>query len=116
MRKELYGLWHKRTPAESKNYQLKSDYGVDLNWYWDKLKEQGEHCALCPATHNGAKGYFAVDHDHVTGEPRGLLCNWCNRSLQRAEKDIGWLDRAKAYLIKYRLLHDRRTHARVTAD
>jgi hypothetical protein len=48
-------------------------------------------CALCPspATH--------LDHSHETRIVRGLLCMFCNASLNRMEID-GWNERATEYL------------------
>ena len=40
----------------------------------DKLKEDG--CAIC-----GSEDNLHIDHNHDTGEVRGVLCNCCNRGL-----------------------------------
>lgn len=43
---------------------------------------------------------LAVDHDHRTGEPRGLLCKRCNHDLLGSgHDDIKFLYRAIAYLL-----------------
>jgi hypothetical protein len=36
-------------------------------------------CAVCKR--DPEKGHLHVDHDHVTGKVRGLLCGACNRTL-----------------------------------
>lgn len=51
--------------------------------------EQAGLCAICPCTLVlGGRSLAAenADHDHDTGEPRGLLCGGCNRSLGIYEK------------------------------
>ena len=61
-------------------------YGITLENYQAMLDAQGAVCAICqqPETsiHRDGKVYvLAVDHDHVTGAVRGLLCKACNRGL-----------------------------------
>lgn len=41
------------------------------------LMLQGGGCAVC--NKKPTERRFAEDHDHVTGESRGLLCTYCNR-------------------------------------
>lgn len=54
-------------------------------------KAQGHRCALCGLHERfnrnpNGMAYMAVDHDHETGEIRGLLCTGCNLLLGRIEK------------------------------
>jgi hypothetical protein len=60
------------------------------------LEEQGGKCPICrkrKARH--------VDHDHVSGAVRGILCFNCNGGLGRFEDDPVKLRRAIAYLALY---------------
>lgn len=66
-------------PGRAKNSNLKAKYGKTLEWYNAQLTSQGGHCAICPATVPGGRGGWKVDHDHVTGRVRGLLCDLCNK-------------------------------------
>jgi hypothetical protein len=43
------------------------------------LKQQGGTCAICHQSPSGRR--LAWDHDHQTGESRGLLCFSCNYGL-----------------------------------
>lgn len=40
-----------------------------------------------------------IDHNHETGEIRGLLCNWCNTMLGFAQDNPRHLANASSYLI-----------------
>lgn len=52
-------------------------YNVTDEMYETLLAHQGGVCAICHLT-NGDKN-FCIDHDDVTKEVRGLLCDNCNR-------------------------------------
>jgi hypothetical protein len=52
-------------------------------WTIGHLKsKQGGKCKLCEKVINigimGAKSDYVADHDHITGEIRGVLCRGCN--------------------------------------
>ncbi|AXN53523.1 endonuclease VII [Gordonia phage Ronaldo] len=57
---------------------------------------QGGKCAICQRA-IGKRRKLAVDHDHDTGEVRGILCQPCNFTvLGRYDKEA--LQRAIDYL------------------
>ena len=63
------------------------------------LFEQNGRCGVC--------GNFfietpKIDHNHKTGEVRGLLCHRCNVGLPYVE-DLEYSEKAKKYLISDRL-------------
>jgi len=55
-------------------------YGLSPGDYARLYAAQGGVCALCRRA-TGATRQLAVDHDHETGEVRGLLCMPCNRDI-----------------------------------
>lgn len=58
------------------------------------LKADVTECVIC-----GASGKLVVDHDHATGEIRGMLCNHCNRGLGHFRDDPQLLEFARMYLL-----------------
>jgi hypothetical protein len=81
--------------------QLRCNYGIDIDEYEQMLKEQGDCCAICKSadpsggTHSQV---FPVDHDHVTGRNRGLLCNRCNPGIGYFNDSPALLRAAADYL------------------
>jgi len=89
-----------------KEYDLKKNYGITIDDYYDKLKEQKGCCAICGRNGNtlakrSKPRNLSVDHDHNTGEIRGLLCNSCNRAIGFLNDSIDTLKNAIKYLDKY---------------
>jgi hypothetical protein len=58
---------------------LRKKYGLSLVGWLSRLHFQDERCACCRASTAGHKNGWHTDHDHDTGQVRGLLCNRCNR-------------------------------------
>lgn len=54
-------------------------YGLEVSDYDRLFQLQGGKCAICRA--RPKKTRLAVDHDHKTGEVRGLVCKNCNHDL-----------------------------------
>ncbi|HVM27360.1 MAG TPA: endonuclease VII domain-containing protein [Mycobacteriales bacterium] len=82
-----------RLYGRGRSYRLKARYGITAAQYDAMLTEQGGLCALCrerPAEH--------VDHDHVFGQVRGLLCSCCNQGLGNFRDDLAHLRAAVDYL------------------
>jgi Recombination endonuclease VII len=56
-------------------------YGLTEETYNALLERQNGTCAIC-----GKKAKLNIDHDHVTGQVRGLLCHGCNALLGKYER------------------------------
>lgn len=61
------------------------------------LLVQHDVCAICRSSDWGQKGP-QVDHDHVTGRVRGILCTSCNQGLGRFRDQPDLLEAAAVYL------------------
>lgn len=82
--------------------RLRRKYSMTPADYDRMLAEQGGVCWICrePERRRDRAGrpmLLVVDHDHVTGRVRGLLCARCNSVLGWIESP-GKLDAALAYL------------------
>jgi hypothetical protein len=67
------------TPERQHAARVKHYYGITADQYAQMLAEQDNRCAICCQEQSGKR--LAVDHDHATGQVRGLLCSNCNRAL-----------------------------------
>lgn len=73
-------------------------YGITPERYGELLKQQGGRCGICRNVPRTIR--LAVDHDHKTGEPRGLLCKRCNHDLLGGgHDDVVMFWRALTYLL-----------------
>ena len=84
-RQRLYG--------GSRRYHLTRRYGISAAEVERLIAEQGGICAICrvkPAAH--------VDHNHQTGQVRGILCFGCNGGLGQFQDNTEWMGRAILYV------------------
>lgn len=63
-------------------------YGITGEQYQRLLEAQEGVCFICRRA-NGASRKLAVDHSHVSGFVRGLLCGPCNKILGHLRDDPG---------------------------
>lgn len=86
-------------PEAKRAANLMKNYGVTPEQYGEMLTRQGGGCAICGSSEPQAGHYWLpVDHDHKTGEVRGILCHSCNGMLGLANDDIDRLQKAIEYL------------------
>lgn len=93
--------WRKeslRRKAANHEKRVQQVYGLGPGEYGKLYEFQGGHCALCRRA-TGASRKLSVDHDHATGDVRGLLCRPCNTMLGHARDRTDFFERAAAYLI-----------------
>ena len=97
-RNERLRQWRKENPeaasAKDKRARLFLKYRLDEKQVQGISERQEHRCAVC---RNETK--LIIDHDHVTGKVRGLVCYRCNIGL-------GWFDTFQ---------HDAQFHKRVGA-
>lgn len=85
--------------------KLHRKYGISPFEYEQLVAIQRGVCAVCKnpeaVSHSpyGKTSELSVDHDHSTGEVRGLLCTACNHLLGKAYDDPRILQAAIDYLV-----------------
>lgn len=88
---------------EIREYHYQNRYGISLEQYEEKLKEQDYSCAICGSKHtsNDRMKRLVVDHNHNTGQVRGLLCHACNVAIGAAKEQEDILMACISYLRSY---------------
>lgn len=83
--------------ARHRAWRIKRQFGITITQYDAMLATQGGTCALCGQPPEGGQ-LLSVDHDHVDGHIRGLLCTSCNLGLGMLGDTVVGLQRALSYL------------------
>ena len=90
---------------EASRRDLLKRYGLTLEDYERMVARQRGRCAICHRKRPAADGReWTIDHDHVTGQVRGLLCNDCNRAIGLLRDDPKILRAAVQYVERHRQL------------
>jgi hypothetical protein len=108
--KNIQEVNHRKRVAHHRDYSyrkardltLKRRYGITQQWYDLKLEEQEHSCAICGRSAKEMTYLLHVDHDHRTGDVRGLLCSPCNVYLGYIKDRQEVLQTAINYLDKER--------------
>lgn len=73
----------KRAQLNAHGRKTQTTYGMPPEAYWALYEAQGRKCAIAGCRATGKVKRLAVDHDHDTGEVRGLLCGPHNQFFGR---------------------------------
>lgn len=97
--------WAKKNPDKVRSNRLKYKYGINLEQYNTILTSQNMGCAICGSLENRSKhnkgwSHLCVDHDHITGKVRGLLCDDCNLCIGLIRENSILLKKMILYLKK----------------
>lgn len=93
-------IWVENNRLRFRESRLKRTYGISVHKYEEMLCDQGGSCAICEAKKCASNNRLAVDHSHVTGAVRGLLCSNCNTALGKFQDRPELLLRAYEYLLR----------------
>jgi len=90
--------------SQKRSLRLIAAYGITFNEYRQLFGRQGRKCAICgalgknPTLADDQKLDMVVDHCHVTGRVRGLLCNHCNTALGFFRDSVDVMQKAIEYI------------------
>ena len=91
---------YKENPSVHRGYLYKQKYGLTLEQYDQMVVAQNGVCLVCGTdSPMGHHKRFVVDHNHTTGEIRGLLCSNCNLGLGCFSDNPNFLLKAAQYLL-----------------
>ena len=101
-----WNAWHKKDRTDNpdkvkkqvRKAILKMKYSITLEDYQQMCEKQNNLCAIC---HEPDTRDLSVDHNHITGKVRGLLCQYCNLAIGNMKEDIVRLQSAIEYLRSY---------------
>jgi hypothetical protein len=91
---------YRRRPERQRadrEYHLLRKYGITIKQYDAMLAAQNGVCAICDEPRPEERTLH-VDHDHETGEIRGLLCFRCNQTLGSLQENYELFQKAADYL------------------
>ena len=82
-------IWKRNNPEKVKKYNKIADirrkFGLEIEQYNDLVQSQNGLCAICNQPETAINQYgkvpLSIDHNHITGKVRGLLCFRCNAAI-----------------------------------
>lgn len=98
--KKEYHRAYNQAHRSERRAKLLERYGLTHEAFATLLASQGSACAICKASDWGKRGPF-VDHDHRTGQVRGILCFRCNSALGYANDNPHIVRAMGEYLSKF---------------
>ena len=90
--------WYENNKERHVNNALLRKYGVTLDQYNLLRAQQDFRCAVCNAHETDVGKQMFVDHDHVTGKIRKLLCTKCNVGIGMLQDNPAIMERAATYI------------------
>lgn len=100
--RERYWANPARAAKASRKWLLNSKYGLTMEEYDERLAQQNGQCAICLV--DVEKPH--VDHDHVTGQVRALLCSPCNTAIGSMRDNASIMRRAAEYVEFWSIAHE----------
>lgn len=93
----LARIRYNKNPQKELDRRRFKKYGITGEEFRTIIEKQGIRCPICE---KGIGKNLSVDHDHITGKIRGIICNKCNLAIGNAEDSPDRLRKMANYLEK----------------
>lgn len=93
-RKEYKRRYNRKHREELRYKRIFKVYGMPRDEWERRKRDQNNCCKLC----NSSERPLVVDHCHISGKVRGLICNRCNRALGLFGDNVEGVQNALKYL------------------
>lgn len=96
-------IYRNSKPGFHRSRNLRNRYGLTLDDLQAMVEQQDFACPICDMEISNILEYktdrtVVVDHNHETGEVRGILCSKCNLMLGNARESTEILYKSIVYL------------------
>lgn len=98
--REINRAWYRNNVDKVAQADRLRKYGITQDGYEAMLMAQECRCAICGVAEPGVRNW-CVDHCHITGVVRGLLCCLCNTALGKFKDSPAILRAAATYLERF---------------
>jgi hypothetical protein len=87
-----------RAGETKRGARLRLRYGITERKFNQLVRAQRGRCPICLRPFKEIKGRPNLDHNHKTGEIRGVLCGYCNQRVVWRHTDVAKLKRLVSYM------------------
>ena len=87
-----------RYDVVGRDVDYKRKYGISIDEYNKMFEEQNGCCAICGEHQTETNKRLVIDHNHITGDVRKLLCSKCNVGLGMFKDNPELLEKAAQYI------------------
>jgi len=91
--------YRKKNSVTVKKKDILRAHKISDDFYQNLIDNAGGKCAICNSSAN-----LYIDHDHIRGEVRGMLCRECNLGLGFFKDNVESIKNAVTYLQEWRHL------------
>jgi hypothetical protein len=81
-----------------KSYSRFKNHGITKETYFKMLEDQNNVCKICKKEQHMKDRDLYIDHCHVTGKVRGLLCANCNTAIGMFNDSLELMQTAMDYI------------------